>query len=512
MKGQSKEIFELTIIVILIIFVVLTSLYFMRKPSITKQDVQIEERNLLYNSDSVKGIFYTELPGTEKTIAQILSDRIISQDDMIFYGEGYGYLDAKKIIEKYFTDYYGDRWNLTVLVVSREINPMWIPNANPLDVSRRSHGNSISKVSSDDGREMGRYYTVPEGVNGNPSRIALDSKGNVWIGNRNYNSVVKFGLSEKNGCIDKNSNGVIETSYDKNKDMIIDESEMMNFGQDECMLLNVILPKQKDAVYVRALCIDRNDNVYVGMYDDKVLFYIDGKTGSILNQVNLPYRPYGCFVDKHNIVWISTFDKNIMTFNPSSNTVNTINFDCTSYGIAPCTMDECMVVNCYNDKKILKLSTDPSSRGNRILEIKLDEYTGGKGIMVDNQDNIYAVFKTSNAIVKIDKNGNIKAVGDTCNGPHGVGIDSKGNVWVACEDTYMYKFDENLNYLVSSSFGSNHYVYNFFTDYNLKISKVDEVVNYGHKFTSEQTVRTFHMPLPVPGPYGMYAEVILYVW
>lgn len=513
MKGQSKEIVEIAIIVALIVFVALTSLYFMRNPTMTKQDVQIEERNLLYNSDAIKNMFYTKLPTIDKTISQIISDRVVSDDDMIFYGEGYGYLNSRDIIEKYFTDYYGNNWHMALMTVVRDVSPMWIPNANPLNDENPSYGRSVSKLSSEDGREMGRYYTTSLDKNGNPSRIAIDSKGNAWVGNRNYNSVVKIGLNESNSCIDKNGDGIIRTSYDANKNMIIDKDEILNFGEDECLLLDVIIPKQNDGVYVRAVCVDSLDNVYVGMYDDKKLFYINGRNGEIIKEISIEEKPYGCFVDKNNIVWISTLNKNILYYKPSSGQVEKVNFDsCTSYGIAPCIKDDCMVVNCFDSRKIIKLSTNPSDRGRIIFQKGVEEFAAGKGIIVDEEDNIYAVFKSSNAIVKLDKDGNIKASSETCFGPHGVGIDSKKSVWVACEDSYMYKFDENLNYILSSMFGSNHYVYNFFTDYNLKISKAETILEYGNAIPETDKLRTFHVPIPLPSYYGMYAEVILYVW
>ncbi|MEM2985301.1 MAG: hypothetical protein QXL24_08765, partial [Candidatus Jordarchaeaceae archaeon] len=100
----------------------------------------------------------------------------------------------------YFDSYFERRWNLSVYVRKDIINSvLWIPNS--------GIGNSVSKVNTINALELGRYYTVPSNVYGNPSRVAVDSKGNVWVGNRGTRTIVKIGLLENNQCLDKNGNG-----------------------------------------------------------------------------------------------------------------------------------------------------------------------------------------------------------------------------------------------------------------------------------------------------------------
>lgn len=61
-----------------------------------------------------------------------------------------------------------------------------------------------------DGAELGRYRTGPG--NGNPSRTTVDQDGNVWVGNRNNNTITKVGLLEFGQCVDRNGDGAITTS------------------------------------------------------------------------------------------------------------------------------------------------------------------------------------------------------------------------------------------------------------------------------------------------------------
>lgn len=83
-------------------------------------------------------------------------------------------------------------------------------------VAASAHG-TIVKINTRTGEILGEYRTGPEGRNLNPSRTTVDNNGNVWAGNRNDDvggrgSVVKIGLVENGQCVDRNGNGVIDTS------------------------------------------------------------------------------------------------------------------------------------------------------------------------------------------------------------------------------------------------------------------------------------------------------------
>ena len=78
---------------------------------------------------------------------------------------------------------------------------------------------------------MGRYRTCPPGVNGQPSRTTIDQYGNCWVANRQSGTVVKIGLLENGQYLDRNTNGVPDTSYDANGDGDISSNEMLPWGQ-----------------------------------------------------------------------------------------------------------------------------------------------------------------------------------------------------------------------------------------------------------------------------------------
>jgi hypothetical protein len=71
---------------------------------------------------------------------------------------------------------------------------------------------TIVKIDTRTGQIVGEFWTSPEGQPANPSRTTVDPWGNVWATNRDGNSVVRIGMVENHQCIDRNGNGVIETS------------------------------------------------------------------------------------------------------------------------------------------------------------------------------------------------------------------------------------------------------------------------------------------------------------
>ncbi|MBI2898408.1 MAG: hypothetical protein HYY06_32960 [Deltaproteobacteria bacterium] len=187
-----------------------------------------------------------------------------------------------------------------------------------------SPDSTVSKLNLTTGAEVGRYYVgLPNkrcscwcnGCN-NPSRTAVDGYGNAYVANRAFGgqgTVVKIG-ADPYYCIDRNRNGVIDTSTN---------SVPMAWGTDECVLwtLNV---GGNDAV-PRALAIDAGDAnvpegyVWVGTYNARRAYRINPRDGSyycfqragngncIRDYVDLGMYPYGATGDRRGWVWFTAW-------------------------------------------------------------------------------------------------------------------------------------------------------------------------------------------------------------
>jgi len=399
-----------------------------------------------------------------------LAQKLISSEECLSYKNEKGTIDVNKL-EDFASKYKGIEpecakemnfdYTITVIQQPKKIAVLpgikgtsgtlaWIPNSDS--------GNSVSLVSSD-GREIRRHWTVPAGIKGDPSRTAVDSRGNAWIGNRETNTLVKIAFDKKD-CIDKNKDGIIETSEDKNGDGVVDANEMLPFDKDECIVANVRLGSNSGERKIRAVCIDKNDDVYAGHWSDKKLFKIS-PDGSILKEWKLPNSPYGCVVDEEGNVWVSGGDTKIITkLNPKDDSISTYNAGKTTYGIWR--GNDSIVFTTWTYGSIIKISKDMKKEW---------EYTnrnilnGARGIFVDNDGNVYAVGSYSAQVVKLDKNGNFIKSMPTCNTPTGISMDSEGNIWVICYYEGVRIYDKDLNVVSEFTIRGTHYGYSDFTGF-----------------------------------------------
>ena len=132
---------------------------------------------------------------------------------------------------------------------------IWIAN---------SGAGTLSKVDSILERQVAIYKTGPNGAADDPSRTAVDRDGNVYVANRGTaNSLVKIAGSIAE-CRDKNGDNIIQTSSDTNNDQIIQADEVLEWGEDECIIW--FTDNFPEDAGLRGLAIDPDDNVWIGAY------------------------------------------------------------------------------------------------------------------------------------------------------------------------------------------------------------------------------------------------------
>jgi hypothetical protein len=178
-----------------------------------------------------------------------------------------------------------DRINLTFI---------WIAN---------SDEDTVSQLNTLTGSEVGRYRVCD-----NPSRTAVDLFGNMYVACRNDDKVAKV-ILDRNLCIDRNRNGVIDTSVDLNGDRRITGAEILPLGQDECVAW-IVSPLGGDLNAVaRAMVVDRFNRPWVGYYNSVpgkgfVIQQLDPETGAVTREVgDLPTGVYGLAIDRQGRIW-----------------------------------------------------------------------------------------------------------------------------------------------------------------------------------------------------------------
>ena len=249
------------------------------------------------------------------------------------------------------------------------------PNANQLQLNRvgttfpvlwvaNAGEDTLSKIDTTTNRETGRYRTFfGSGAFGNhgafsgpaPSRSAVDIDGNAYIANRHFDGkrpMVMKVLAD--GFIDRNGNGVADTSVDADNDGAISAAETKTVTDldssglfdcsaasceslDERVAWTSTLPVAEAGGLGRALCIGTDGNLWVGVFSTGHYYKLSAATGAILSGPHtVNWNPYGCLVDGAGILWSATLSGRIGRLD-TNNPGTTAFFDDaanSNYGIA----------------------------------------------------------------------------------------------------------------------------------------------------------------------------------
>ncbi len=173
---------------------------------------------------------------------------------------------------------------------------IWIANTNL---------STVTKVDTETYQILGRYKI---GTN-DPSRTSVNSLGDVFVANRNGNSLTKIS-SAGDKCPDTNGDNQITTSTGFN--------DVLSWGQDDCVLWDVPIPNNPKCrgvaaqdVWVSDPIPDDMDNktlehyAWVGGTNHRTIYKYDGDNGNLLIQTESPSGVYGLALDGNGQLWIS---------------------------------------------------------------------------------------------------------------------------------------------------------------------------------------------------------------
>lgn len=310
---------------------------------------------------------------------------------------------------------------------------IWVPNSNE---------GTVSRYDTVTGKELARYRTGPDS-NGNPSRTTVDLDGSVWFGNRNTGTVVKIVLPESGEWTDKNGNGVCDTSKDENGDGVIESDEVLPWGQDECVVLEV--PVGNTWSGPRGIAIDSDNNLWAGTYSDSSnkFYHINGETGTILDTIDIEYGSYGALIDENGNIWSSTLNTCVLKINPSTKTVQKIDIPSTSYGIGIDKNGHVFVAG-WGSGLITKIDAVEGT----VIKTAPQGDSYSRGVAVTDDGDVWIANTDNCDVTRLDNDLNWKATIDVGSGvvTTGVAVDSKGKVW-ACNynDGSIYRINPGDN-------------------------------------------------------------------
>jgi hypothetical protein len=329
---------------------------------------------------------------------------------------------------------------------------MWIANAGE---------DTLSRWDTSTNKEVARYFTSfspgqPGYVNhlgsaysgAAPSRTAVDRDGNVYVANRHFDNqqaeVIKILAS---GGIDRNGNGVIDTSIDLNGDGNIGDSSG-NFDAGEMLPMadtngnGIIDPDEIQDERIawvaragqtgglgRSLAIDPNGDIWLGIYYEQAYYKLSGATGQILaGPIATPgHSPYGAQVDGNGILWGASLGNTLLKLNTNTQEVKVYDHSAQGgdYGIA------------IGNGKVYMASQgshsfiqfDPATEA---FSTPAAEQFYSLGVAVDRDGNI-VVGKNSGGVAKFRPDGSV--IWSVAGQPgtsdvRGTVVDSNNDVWL----------------------------------------------------------------------------------
>lgn len=226
---------------------------------------------------------------------------------------------------------------------------LWVSNAGE---------HTFSKIDTDgaggNGCEVARYYTwftatAPtnnEFAGAAPSRTAVNANGDVYVVNRHFDGrmpdIIKISVS---GGVDRNGNGVIDTSIDTNGNCAIDPSEMMPIVDDGDGILNIQDFSDERVLWVRqygtnsslgrSVCLDTGGNVWAGTYSTRQYYKFDPNGNLLAGPISTGSTSnYGCAVDANGMLFGASLGSGVVEINTNTNTYLGTHFGSSNYGIA----------------------------------------------------------------------------------------------------------------------------------------------------------------------------------
>ena len=180
---------------------------------------------------------------------------------------------------------------------------------------------TVSRLDARTGRETARYPSATESSGllaldeaNAPSRTALDQRLDAYVANRAFEgqaSVSKI-AGDLERCVDRDLDGVIQTSADLDGDGVIstDPTSGEFFADDECVLWTV--PVGAPYAVARALAIGlagpdgEPGTVWVGLFDEQRSVALSPSDGHELASVPLGLSPYGAVAAADGRVWFTS--------------------------------------------------------------------------------------------------------------------------------------------------------------------------------------------------------------
>lgn len=338
---------------------------------------------------------------------------------------------------------------------------------------------TVSKIDTISTIEEGRY-TVTNDASLQPSRTSVNQYGDVAIGHRFYPRATKVAAREEN-CIDRNNNGIIETSTGP--------GDIRPFGEDECVLWTIDLPAEANgtrAVAWEGGSIDPetcentipNPRLWLGYGSAPLKIYrLDGETGNVLDSTTVASNGfvYGGAVNAEGDFWVS---------DRAGGTLSRIESDSLAVTIYPVPGSQAYGIGMDENGHpwFATYTSGPGVDQIYRFDPELEQFypAGGlggyyRGLNVDREGRVWVAGNSPCRLALFDA-GTETVVNDAiplpgCVDPVGVSVDRDGYVWVVDRGASVaWKVDPTFHLIVGTVNGLvNPYTYSDMTGQGLNL-------------------------------------------
>jgi hypothetical protein len=320
---------------------------------------------------------------------------------------------------------------------------------------------TVTKLDTRTGRQAARYDSVltrnwdgsvpavrpPRDSCNNPVLTAVDAKGNAFVVNRGSCTGVSASITKYAGslaeCVDRNGNGVIDTSSDANGNGTVEPNNAAEFkGQgDECVLWTKNYAAAEDQG--RSIVVDADQNVWAAGFSSSRIYQLSGMTGAVQRTIDLQAETGGASGIQALAIgpggYLYTSDNTtlrlIRKINPSapegSRVVGTLISPVPTSGLA------------VDRNGMVWLGADSDSASGVVqadFVNNLIQMVGGgggctgrtHGVAVDAAGDIWAACPISSRVLRLSSSGTFKNSWSFAFNarPEGVAVAADGRIWV----------------------------------------------------------------------------------
>ena len=295
-----------------------------------------------------------------------------------------------------------------------------------------------------------------------PSRSAVDSDGNLYVANRNFSGnkqpeLLKIAIE---GGVDRNGNGVIDTSVDLNGDCMISPDEMLPVIDDNNDgIVTIDEFRDERVIWIsqfagngqlgRSLCLDVAGNLWAGTYSGREYWKFDQNGSALAGPINTNTTNYGCAVDASGMLWGASLGSTLVKLDTNTNTWIQNFTNQSNYGIG-----------LGNDRVYLGSTLQGFNPATNTYQSSVAG--GGTGVQVDGLGNVWFGTPTLRKFETLP-NGDLNTT-PVCTvstlGGRGPIVGKGNRIWtINTNNNSVSQYDNDCNFISTIPVGRAPYTY-----------------------------------------------------